>query len=409
MLEIYLWGICFISLYISIFWLNVIALGIAPKRKELKKYPLVTIGVAVWNEEKTVIATLQSLLNLQYPKDKLQIIVINDASTDNTKKLVENFIKKHKCIELINHEKNQGKSTALNNALKVAKGKYFSVFDADSVADPEALKLMLPYLDDEKTGAVISPIKVLNPRNTIERIQRFEYICATFVRKLMSRIGTLHTSPGVLSTYKTKILKNLGGFDVNSITEDYEIAMRLKFNKYNVVMCAECTNSTVVPSNFKALWRQRVRWYRGFIDCAYKYRTMILNKKYGLMGTFQVPLNLLTLFLIFMSLTFFSYQAYRLILRYIFRISLLSWETLKNIDVPPITELLLGLDLRLLFPIFIALCAGVFIYFKAHSYVNAKWKFHLASFVYLFIYPLIRSLQWLHAFVLEATRSKRKW
>ena len=409
MFEIYLWIICFISIYVSIFWINVISLGEEPKLPKLVNKPLVTIAIAAYNEEEGIINTIKSLLNLKYPKEKLEIIVVNDGSKDNTKSLVENFIKDYKNIKLINHEINKGKGAGLNTALNEAKGKYFGVFDADSIADPVSLKVMLPYFQGDNIAAVISPIKVLKPKTTIEKIQRLEYIFATFVRKLMSNIGTLHTTPGVLSLYNIQTIKKIGGFDEKTLTEDYEIALRLKYHNYNIKMCAECENYTIVPQNFNSLWKQRVRWFRGFIDGAYKYRTMILNKKYGLMGLFQVPLNILTLFLVLSSLLFFTYQFYKYLLRFLYRIPLISINDFLNYNFPPLTEILLSINVKMLFPVTISFFMGIYLYFKAHSYIDEKWRFHFASLVYLFIYPLFRSLQWLHAFTLEITKAKRKW
>jgi len=185
--------------------------------------------------------------------------------------------------------------------------------------------------------------------------------------------------------------------------------LRLKYHNYNIKMCAECENYTIVPQNFNSLWKQRVRWFRGFIDGAYKYRTMILNKKYGLMGLFQVPLNILTLFLVLSSLLFFTYQFYKYFLRFLYRIPLISINDFLNYNFPTLTEILLSSNVKMLFPVTISFLMGIYLYFKAHSYINEKWRFHFASLVYLFIYPLFRSLQWLHAFTLEITKAKRKW
>ena len=410
--EVYIWLICFLSIFVAIFWINVVYLDegymkVSKKRKRFTGKDLVTIAVPMYNEEKGILKTLNSLVNQDYKH--LEIIVIDDASVDDSVPIVEKFMKKHKNVKLIKHKTNRGnKAPGVNEALDVAKGKYFAVMDADCVSSPNALSVMLAEFEG-KVGGVISPVIALEPKTLVAKMQGFEYVAASFFRKLMSNIGTLHNSNGVLSLFRTSIVRDLGGFDEKSITEDFEIAMRLKYNHYDVVLCKHTKNYTTVPPTFKGLWRQRVRWYRGFIATMYKYRKMAMNKGYGLMGIFQVPLNLLTLLMVFVSLGFMGVQVVRFLYRFIYRVFTLGWEIFDVFYWPSVTEWILGLDVAFYFPVTMTLVVGLYLYFKAHSYINEKWKFHLASIVYLFVYPMFRSLQWLQAFVMEVFGFSRKW
>ena len=411
MLEIYIWVISFIALYVSVFWIIVSSYNKSKKILNLKYSPYVTIAIPVWNEEKTVIGTLKSLIGLDYDRNKLQIIVVNDGSTDKTKNVVEDFLNENKGlkhIKLIN-QKNKGKAGALNTALKITNSEYFAVFDADSIANSKALKLMLPYFDSDKIGAVITPIKVADPKTVIEKIQRIEYIFSSFVRKLMSNIGTLHTTHGVLSIFRTDVLKKLGGFDENkNMTEDYEIAMRLRKNHYQIVLCEENINYTKVPDNLKSLWFQRVRWFRGFMFNGIKYKEIVMGKRYGLLGGFQIPLEILTLFIVFFSFGFMGYQIFRSLYNFIIKVYISRME-IFYINIPTIKEFILRLNFKIYFPFIATLIAALYLYIMAHRYVDEKWKFHLASFIYLFLYPAIRSTQWIHALILEIFRAKEKW
>ncbi len=411
MYEIYIWIVAFLSLYVSVFWIiisNQIKLKNFPK---IKNYPFITIAVPVWNEEKTIINTLQSLIELDYDKDKLEIFVINDGSTDSTEKILKEFLKKNKLdyIKLIS-QKNKGKAGALNTALKYAKGQFFCVFDADSVADKNSLKLMLPYFFSDKIGAVISPIKVYEPKNWIERIQRLEYIFSSFVRKLMSNVGTLHITHGVLSIFRKDIIEKLGGFDDNkNLTEDYEMAMKLRKNHYQILLCEENINYTKVPNTMKTLWFQRVRWFRGFIFNSLKYKDMIMKKRYGLLGRFQIPLELLTVLIVFASVGFFSYQLIKKIYNFFIKISILKLHLFDFFTIPTFKKFILEMNFKIVFPSFIVLITGLYLYTIAHKYLREKWKFHLVSFIYLFLYPVVRSLQWVHALILQLTKAKGKW
>jgi len=126
-IRILIWFAYLIALYFVIFWLLVLFEGKRrEKPKKLKKFPLVTITIPAYNEEKRIKATLTSILKLKYPRKKLEFIVVNDGSKDKTKEIAEKIIQKNKSfnIKLINQE-NRGKGAALNAALKQAKGKFF--------------------------------------------------------------------------------------------------------------------------------------------------------------------------------------------------------------------------------------------------------------------------------------------
>ena len=115
--EVFLWISSFFALVISIFWLQVMLLN-EEKTKITTKFPSVSILIPAYNEGKTITKTIKSVLNLDYPKDKLEIIVINDSSTDNT----ADMVKKFKEVKLIyNKHRGAGKASALNMGLKYAK------------------------------------------------------------------------------------------------------------------------------------------------------------------------------------------------------------------------------------------------------------------------------------------------
>ena len=136
-----LWTSYLISLYFAVFWFLVL-LDREPKARarKLKKFPSVSIVIPAYNEGKNIIKTLSSLINLHYPKNRLEIIVINDGSKDNTGDLVKGFIAKSKRwdIRLIS-KKNEGKGAALNDGLRAEKGEFFVCLDADSIAAKNAL------------------------------------------------------------------------------------------------------------------------------------------------------------------------------------------------------------------------------------------------------------------------------
>ena len=366
------------------------------------------IIICAFNEQNWIGRTIDLI---KATKVEAEIIVVNDGSTDKTADVLAKYFINFKNLRIIN-QKNSGKAGALNTALRYAKGEYFGVFDADSVANKKALKLMLPYFTDDKIGAVISPIKVYDPKNVIEKMQRLEYIFSSFIRRLMSSVNTLHITHGVLTLFRTDVLIKLKGFDDKhnkNLTEDLEIALRLRKNHYQILLCEENVNYTRVPRTFKSLWLQRVRWFRGFIVNNFKYKDMVMRKRYGLLGRFQIPLELLTVLIVFISVGFMGYQFIIWIYRFFLKIYTMGFEIFEVFRIPTIKQFLLGVNFNLAFPFIIVLIAGLYLYFMAHRYVGEKWKFHLVSFIYLFLYPVVRSIQWIHAFVLEIAGAKQRW
>ena len=403
--EVFLWISSFFALVISIFWLQVMLLN-EEKTKITTKFPSVSILIPAYNEGKTITKTIKSVLNLDYPKDKLEIIVINDSSTDNT----ADMVKKFKEVKLIyNKHRGAGKASALNMGLKYANGELFAVIDADSEIEKYSLKNLISYFEDNKTGSVISSIKIRNPKNIYHHIQRLEYILATFIRKLMSKIDTLHITPGVLSVYRTKLIKKLGGFDEKNITEDLEIALRLRANNYSVKMSPDSITYTRIPSDFKELWHQRIRWFRGFIYNNLKYKKMFMNKKYGAMGRFQLPLNVLTFFTIVILFVFISYEVFTNLYESIFNLFLLKNNYLYSIEFPSLKQLLLNMNVKLIFPLTISFFLSFYLLKKAHKSMGEKFIFNPALLIYFTAYPLLRTLHWMAAFYKEIIRSKRKW
>ena len=403
--EIYIWIACFISIYVCVFWLIVLGYGYRKKNKVMKEFPLVSFGVPVFNEAGTIIATLESLLGLDYPN--IEIIIVNDGSSDDTKKIVSEFIRlrKLKNVFLIN-QKNSGKGATLNTAIRKASGKYFAVFDADCVADKDALKLMIPCFSDS-VGAVIAGINLRKPKSVIAKMQRIEYVSASFMRSLMSNIGTLHITHGALSVFDVEILRKVGGFDEDNLTEDFEVAMRLRSKGFQIKFCEGVFTETKVPESFKSLWRQRVRWFRGFMRNNIKYRSFILNKKYGLLGRFQIPLELLMLALVFVSMSLMAYHIWNYIGNAVFRLVNLGWDSfIFSFDFDGI---LYGFNFKIFFPIAVTFALGLYLYIMAHKYLGQKWKFYFPTIIYLFLYPMIRSLQWFAALMLEIFGARKRW
>lgn len=413
MLQHVLWIISFFSLWLVLIWLQIIYWE-EHEKKQGRELPSVTIAVAACNEEKTITKTISSLVNLKYPKEKTEIIVVNDGSRDNTAGVVESLIRKHRNseIKLVN-KKNGGKASAVNAALKIAKGEIFGVVDADSRVEEDALRLSIPHFDDVKVGAVISRVKVDKPRNMLEKVQRFEYIMSNMIRKLMARIGTLAMTPGVLSLYRTALVRGLGYFDENkkNMTEDLEIAMRLKYHGYIVEMEPASITHTMVPPSLRALWRQRIRWSRGYIYNHWKYRDMFFSRKHSVFGLFQMPVNLLVVILLVVNIGIISFFFLGDAIEFAVRsITLEGYLINSLLDFPSVKEMFLGQNLRIMLPIMMATVLGIYLIIVTHRIFREKLARQIVPVAAYFIFvPYFMTLNWLSSIAQEVFRTKRRW
>ena len=282
----------FFLLFLSIFWLIVLVTSKEDKQeRKMQRFPLFTVIVPAFNEQGSIVQTLESALKLDYPPEKVQIIVVNDGSTDRTKALVEEVIKgyPHRDITLINQE-NKGKGSAMNNGLKFVKGEFFASLDADSFVSPDALKKMIVHFDaDPQLAAVCPLLKVKKPENTLQKVQWYEYLINMFYRQLNAHIDCIHVTPGPFSIYRTKVVQDLGGYDEKNLTEDLEIAIRLQKHHYKIIQRFDAVVETVTPQTWRSLFRQRERWYKGSIDNALAYKSLMFNKNYGDFGFLRMP------------------------------------------------------------------------------------------------------------------------
>jgi cellulose synthase/poly-beta-1,6-N-acetylglucosamine synthase-like glycosyltransferase len=401
-----LWVLSFIGLFLVLFWINILLFK-QDKKIVLKEFPFVTIIIPAHNEEGTIEKTIRSVLNLDYPNDKLEIIVVDDESNDNTYSIASKFTE----IKIIrNKHEGIGKASAVNSALRIARGEFFGVVDADSEVSKDSLKIVLGYFTEDKVGGVISAIKVSNSGKMFTGLQKYEYIFTALARELMSRIKTLHLSHGVLSVFRTNLIKRLGYFDESSLTEDLEIAMRVRANFYEIRMAADSITYTNVPMSFSALWRQRVRWYRGMLQSVKKYGYVLFNPKYNFYGMFQVPLIFLTLFSLFLVSVLFFYKIIDFIINYGIKIFLLKSEIVYTWQPLSPKVLLLSFDVKFLFPVIIVLILNIYLLYRAHKLVNEKAKiFNVLLIVYFIIYPILTMFHWVTALVQEVFKINKKW
>ncbi len=262
-----------------------------------RNLPKITIVIPANNEEKTISKTLNSALSIDYPRNLLQIICINDGSTDETGKIADSF---RKFGVQVLHKKQGGKASALNLGLEKASGEIYVCMDADSTIESNALMKTVGYFADSNVASVATSVKVDKPKNILQMAQSFEYVYNIFLRKVLSFMNSVFVVPGTFGLYRTSVLRDIGGFDEENLTEDMEIIMRMQKKGYRIETSSTTYSHTASPDTLKKLFDQRTRWYQGFLANSKKYKQMYFNQKYGDLGVFTLPI-----YLVFIGFLFF--------------------------------------------------------------------------------------------------------
>ncbi|MBP6866254.1 MAG: glycosyltransferase family 2 protein [Candidatus Pacebacteria bacterium] len=289
----------FLSLYVQVFLLvtfieNRKKIVIRKGQIKLGHYPTVTVMVPCWNEEKTVARTVESLLAMNYPKDKLTLFVIDDGSTDSTWSVIQQF-NKYENVRTFTKE-NGGKHTALNLGLKETTSEFVACLDADSFADPESLIRIMSYFEATPDVMAVSPsVIVESPQSLIQKAQKAEYDMSVYIKKMLGFLGAIHVTPGPLTVFKKKVFDDLGPYRKAHNTEDMEIAYRMQKNGYKIEQCNDAYIYTNTPKTVKKLFKQRVRWIYGFINNTIDYRRLLFKKKYGHFSFFTVPAGIVSI------------------------------------------------------------------------------------------------------------------
>jgi cellulose synthase/poly-beta-1,6-N-acetylglucosamine synthase-like glycosyltransferase len=251
--------------------------------------PTVAIMVPCFNEEKTVVGTVESLLALDYPREKLKIIVIDDGSTDSTWNEVQKYVGNISVVLL--QKKNEGsKFAAMNYGLRYIKSHMGDVeiigcLDADSAVHYTALRESLKEFTKPGVMAVVPSMVIDHPQTFMQYMQKVEYELATYAKQAFSRLNTLYIAPGPFTLMRRHVFDVLGEYNEAHHVEDMEIALRMQLAGMRLSHAINSLVYTKGPRSWPALLKQRVRWTYGFIMNVWDYRKKVFfNDKLGHVG-----------------------------------------------------------------------------------------------------------------------------
>jgi cellulose synthase/poly-beta-1,6-N-acetylglucosamine synthase-like glycosyltransferase len=307
--------ISIILLAILLFWTlyngSIIYVGIKNKHKQTTflsdksaELPRISLIVPTKNEETVIRRCLEGILNIDYPIGKMQIIVVDGKSDDNTCKICSEFAEKYpENIKIISEKTANGKPAALNLAIPYINGELVGVFDADSLPEKDVLVKVAFYFKDEKLKALQGRTTSLNEKNNaLTRVIAMEE--RAWFQALMSgreKLQLFVPLTGSCQFVRTKVLEELGGWDETSLTEDVELALRFVEKNHHIQYASDVCSGQETPNTLSSLFKQRVRWYRGYMETAIKYGRLLdnVNKRtvdaeISMAGPFMMVVSLLS-------------------------------------------------------------------------------------------------------------------
>lgn len=285
--------ISFLAVYVQVFFLVTFfehrkKIFIRKSDITLENYPTTTIIVPCYNEEKDISLTVDSLLSLNYPKDKLNIIIVDDGSKDNTWNVLQKLYSSNSQIMLLQKE-NGGKHTALNFGMENTDSEFVGCLDSDSSVHPEALKRIITFFDNKRVMAVAPSILVRKPKSLIQYAQRAEFDYSHYIKKMLAFLEGIHVTPGPFSIFRKEVFDDIGPYRKAHNTEDQEIALRMHKHGHLIDHCPDAYVYAGSPDTILKLYTQRVRWLYGFIKNAIDYKEFFFRPKYGTIGVFTLP------------------------------------------------------------------------------------------------------------------------
>jgi cellulose synthase/poly-beta-1,6-N-acetylglucosamine synthase-like glycosyltransferase/peptidoglycan/xylan/chitin deacetylase (PgdA/CDA1 family) len=248
---------------------------------------LVSVLIPAYNEALVIVSSIEQILKSSYPR--LELIVIDDGSTDATSQVVSERFASDSRVRLISIP-NGGKANAINTALLEARGEVVVALDADTQFEPETISKLVRWFVDPAVGAVAGNAKVGNRVNVITYWQALEYITAqNLERRALAALGAITVVPGAIGAWRRTALDGLGGFPADTLAEDQDLTIAIQKAGYQVLFDGDAVAWTEAPDSMRGLARQRFRWAYGTLQCLWKHRDMTFRRRYGALGMVALP------------------------------------------------------------------------------------------------------------------------
>lgn len=257
-----------------------------PETPEPDEWPEVDVLIPAYQEEGVVGGCIEAVLASSYPADRLTVTVIDDGSTDAT--AAEAMTYQDRGVRVLRRT-NGGKHAALNLGMACSDSEVIVTVDADSRPTPATLRRMVAALvADDDLGALSAAVVPVNDTSFIGGMQRLEYAVSNTNRRAYSVFSAVPVVPGCFGVYRRSALEDVWGYDPDTVTEDFDVTIKLLRGGW-AVRHGPAMVATIVPGGWGALWRQRLRWYRGGLETIRKHWDVLRTPKYGYVHALSLP------------------------------------------------------------------------------------------------------------------------
>ena len=247
----------------------------------------VTVLIPAFNEEAVIVRAIRGVL--ESADVRIEVVVIDDGSTDRTSALVAAAYDDDERVRLLRLE-NGGKARALNSGLELAQGDIVIALDADTQFEATTIARLARWFDDAALGAVAGNAKVGNRVNLVTRWQALEYITAqNLERRALARLGAMTVVPGAVGAWRRMAITSVGGYPDDTLAEDQDLTISIQRAGWHVGYDQYAVAWTEAPETMKALAKQRFRWAFGTLQCLWKHRAAIGSSRPRGLGWVGLP------------------------------------------------------------------------------------------------------------------------
>jgi len=295
-----LFAILFLFL-LFVFFVFIVSRFLRIKNKNFE--PRVSVVIPAHNEQEHIKECIQSIFKSNYPKEKYEVTVVDDGSSDDTLKI----LKKYKDVRVL-RQNHLGKVEALNLGAKNAACEFIMTVDADTLIDNKCIRELVKPFIDRNVGATTGNNNVKNKNSLIATFQNVEYHHSNLIRNSFSKVfnnGIWFS--GSIACYRKDALEEIGYFKKDTLAEDQDIALELRNLNYKTINSSTAFGYTIVPSNFKDLYKQRARWWIGTLQSIVKNK-MLFSRKSNTSILFLYINQFWWSFYAFLSLPLIIYQ-----------------------------------------------------------------------------------------------------
>jgi cellulose synthase/poly-beta-1,6-N-acetylglucosamine synthase-like glycosyltransferase/spore germination protein YaaH/peptidoglycan/xylan/chitin deacetylase (PgdA/CDA1 family) len=268
-------------------WHRMTAPGRAPPLTDPATGPMVSVLIPCFNEEKVIVASVTRILHSDW--QRLEVLVLDDGSADATTAKVHEAFDGDPRVTLLSFE-NGGKARALNRGLAQARGEVVVALDADTLFPPETISRLVRWFADPQVGAVAGNAVVGNRLNLVTRWQALEYVTAqNLERRALAALGAVTVVPGAVGAWRRSALEALGGYPHDTLAEDQDLTIACQRAGWRVEFDSEARAYTEAPDSVAGLLKQRFRWSFGTLQCLWKHRAALFNRKQRVLGFVALP------------------------------------------------------------------------------------------------------------------------